>query len=241
MRDFFLLLSSTLGLIANLAAAAEPAVDGFEGWQAMRVIHQQGSPQRLLAVDLDGQGRQALVVVNHRQGRLDIYRWVPGKERQKPTAADPTRPNELPMAPEWSHHELALDNLPQDVAAHDLDADGKPELLVLCANPTRVQAYKQSSTDRWQQTAQWELLTGTPTGHGRLMLVRKLSGKQAELLVSFEQGIQVVPLVANSRATWLSPRESRGRNDWDLVDLNGDGTADLVEWSPQAHQTVRWF
>ena len=50
-----------------------------------------------------------------------------------------------------------------------------------------------------------------------------------------------MPLVAGSRAGWLSPRESRGRIDWALADVDGDGDKDLVEWSNVARQTVRWY
>ncbi|MBS0211465.1 MAG: hypothetical protein JSS27_21190 [Planctomycetes bacterium] len=226
---------------AALLAALPTEGDGFPGWQALRVIHQQGNPDRMFAVDLDGKGRQAVVVVNKRQGRLDVYRWTPPAEREAAKPGDPARPNDLPMAPDWSHHEVPLDELPFDAVPYDLDGDKRPELLVLCGNPMRVLAFKQTSRDRWERNAQWQLLTGTPAGHDKLMLVRRPAADAAELLISFEQGIQVVPLAAHSRATWLSPRESRSRLNWGLVDLNGDGALDLVEWSATPHQTIRWF
>src|SRR5688572_19411182 len=113
-------LSGASGLAATL-----------EGWQGLRVIKQEGSPTRLVVADLDGSGRKQIVVANTRLSRLDIYRWLPPADRPQPSAADPNRPNELPLAPDWSHTELDLDDLPLDVIVQDLDGDGRPELLLL--------------------------------------------------------------------------------------------------------------
>ena len=46
-------------------------------------------------------------------------------------AADAERPNDLPGTPDWKRTELALDEVPADALAHDLDGDGKPELVIL--------------------------------------------------------------------------------------------------------------
>lgn len=228
-------------LVAALALGGQARSATIEGWEGMRVIHQEGNPDRLIAADLDGSGRQQIVVVNARQSRLDLYRWLPKKDRTPPPAADRDRPNELPMAPEWSHAELPLEDIPVDVVAQDLDGDGRRELLVLCLPGTKLVQYRAGADGKWTKEVQWSLLAGSIAGRGHALLVRTLAGGKREALVSFEQGIQVVPLEQGSRPAWLSPRESRGRIDWKLADLDGDGDLDLMEWSQQPRQTVRWF
>jgi hypothetical protein len=224
----------------------------FQGWQGMRVIHQEGNPDRLVVGDLEGNGRRQVIVVNTRQSRLDIYRWLPAAERPTPTKSDPTRPNELPLAPEWDHQEVGLDELPADVVLHDLDGDRKPELLVLTGPQLKVLAFKQqpaaSDTKKpdskkavWKKTTQWDLLPSTPTGKGRLLLVRHPAKGKPELLITCEAGIQVLPLESGSRSAWLSPREKVSRTDWALADLDGDGDSDLIESTAQARQAVRWY
>lgn len=220
-----------------LALVASAAAQEFEGWQTLRVIHQEGSPDRMIAAPLDADGRESLVVVNARHSRLDIYRWQPKDKRSPPLPADPLRPNELPLAPEWSHTELPLEDLPADALVRQ--SGGKPELLVLSAT-NKVLSYQRDGGQAWKKTAHWDLLPGKTTGNGPLMLLRK-SGDKDELLISFEQGIQTLLLEPGSRAAWLSPRENRGRTDWKLLDLDGDGDQDLVEWTSQARQTVRWY
>jgi hypothetical protein len=233
-------------LTCMLAGTAAVAAAPFDGWQGMRVIALDGRADRLSIADLGGNGRDDIIVVNPRQARIDIYRWLDPAERMRADAADPERPNELPLAADWAHGEVSIDELPVDAVAHDLDDDGRPELLVLTSPSNRVAIYTQAADQppdgrgAWRKTGEWNLLAGAPAGRGSCLLVRDLPGGGHELLVSTEQGIQQLPLVPGSRAAWLAPREARGRFDWHLADLDGDGAADLVEWSPVARQVVRW-
>ena len=233
------------GLVAAAVGAAEPAA--FPGWRGMRVIPLDGRAERLITADLGHDGRDDVIVVNPRQARLDLYRWLPPAERVRADALDPERPNELPLAPDFAHGEISIDEMPVDAAAHDVDGDGRPELLVLTNPSNRISIYAQAG-DRpidakggWRKTGEWNLLAGTPTGRAGCLLVRDLPGGRHELLVSYEQGIQQLPLVRGGRPVWLAPRENRGRLDWHLADLDGDGDEDLVEWSSVARQVVRWY
>ncbi len=229
-------------------ALVAPAVAAeFAGWQGIRVIPLDGRAERLAVADLGNDGRDDVIVVNPRQARIDLYRWLPPDERTRADAQDPERPNELPLAPEWAHGEVPIDEMPVDAVVHDVDGDARPELLVLTNPSNRVSIYSQAADKpvdakgAWKKTGAWDLLAGTPTGKGGCLLVRDLPGRGHELLVSYEQGIQQLPLVRGSRAVWLAPRESRGRIDWYLADLDGDGDDDLVEWSSVARQVVRWY
>jgi hypothetical protein len=234
--------------LACLAAATAPAAaPGFDGWEGMRVIALDGRAERLLVADLGNDGRDDVVVVNPRQARLDVYRWLPPAERTRADAVDPARPNELPLAPDFSHGEIPIDELPVDALAHDLDGDKRPELLVLTTPSNKIAIYAQApdlspdARGAWKKTGERPLLAGTPTGRTCALLVRDVPGGRHELLASFEQGIQQLPLEPGGRASWLSPRESRGRIDWQLADADGDGDDDLLEWSSVARQSVRWY
>ena len=231
-----LILIVCLTAVGNVVSAAE-----FHGWEALRVVAVEGQPERFFAADLNADGRQELVLVNTRQSRLDLYRWLPPAERKPIQPSDPNSPNELPLAPDWGHAELALDDLPADAVAADLDGDKRPELLVVTGPTLKLSAYRQEADKRWQRFKHWDLLTGQLAGRGRIALLRTGANDKRELLISCEQGIQVVPLDDPGRAVWYHPRETAGRVDWRLADLDGDGDQDLLEWTTKANQSVRWY
>jgi hypothetical protein len=226
-------------LLAGHATTAMTA--DFHGWQGLRVVPTEGTPERIRAADLNGDGRDELIVVNTRQSRLDLYRRLDAKDRKPVPPADPDRPNELPLAPDWSHTEVPLDDLPADAIAADVEGDKNPELLVVTGPVLKLSVFKQEADGKWRSSRHWDLLTGTLAGREELLLVRTGAEGKREVLISCEAGIQVVPLEGAGRAAWFHPRETAQRVDWRLVDLDGDGDEDLVEWTVKANQTVRWY
>ncbi len=237
--------------LATPAAPSAPSTRGaealqaqgpstFPGWQGMRIIRMESSPQQLRAVDIDGDGRDDLLAIDSRQSRLELYRWLSPNDREAPKL-DAERPNDLPMAMEFKREEIALDKLPRDVICLDVDGDGKLELVVLVTPPNAVMVMKRDAAGKWSKSDSWDLLAGDLVGRNRLMLARKLEGGKTELLISFGDGIQTLNLEKGAKATWLSPRERKGRVDWWLLDVDGDGDDDLVEWTRESKQTVRWY
>lgn len=264
-------LAAAWGVMAAPAQANGLAdVEAFRGWETMRVVLQEGNPHRLRRVSIDGEGAESLIVVNRRHARLEFYRWLPPAQQEREAVRDPARPNELPMAPELGRDELTLDQLPDDVLAHDVTGDGRPELIILASSPREVLLFEHRETEatdaddaeerdrpRWRQTERWSLLDGTLSGRDRLMHVREpaeLPGareadqgeateaeapRRPELLVSFEEGVQRLTLAPRARPQWIEPRAGE-REAWWLLDLDGDGERDLVEFNPRSGRAVRW-
>ncbi len=216
----------------------------FPGWQGMRAIRVDGAPTQLIAADLDGDGREALIQVDARQSRLLIYRWVNRENRQDAPALDPERPNELPMAPEIRREEIPIEDLPRAVAAVQLDEDepGK-QLLVLTSPPLRLSVMQRQEVEgegkRWRRTRSWDIEDGNIGDSLRLLVRRTPAHHQA--ILSMEDGILLLDLVEDATPQWLSPRERRGRADLWLADVDGDGLEDLVEWVRGSNAAIRWF
>ncbi len=216
----------------------------FPGWQGMRVIEQKGRPSLIRAADLNGDGREELIVVNSRSSRLDIYAY-----RQTPNEAealDPSRPNDLPMAPDLGHQELQLENVPRDVLVQDLDGDGQPELILLASSPNQVAVYRREDKGEWEKQYKIDLLDGEIPTRRDVLLLRPMSvgnvqKKEWQLLVSLNNGIQQLLLEPGGRSKWMTPREQRGRVNWWLADLDGDGNDDLVEQTRESNESIRWY
>ncbi|MCC7146293.1 MAG: hypothetical protein IT443_07585 [Phycisphaeraceae bacterium] len=246
-------------LVFAATALAEQSQD-FSGWQGIRVIEQEGGPWYVRAADLEGDGRQELVVVNRQQSRLEIVRWLPPEEppeeRHELPAADPKRPNELPMAMDLERQEVLLERLPSDVLAADIDGDGQCELAVLVTSPNRLLIFKESAEDGWKEINRWDLLEGKFAGRSGMMVIRdhvaeeegengeergeSREGKEKEVLIGCDQGLQALVLREGARATWLRPVDKTERVAFWLADLDGDGEKDLLEWTRKSQQTLRW-
>lgn len=235
MRMFCNLLSCLAILLWCQATLAE-----FSGWQEHYVIHQDGHPRILRAADLNGDGRQELVVVNSRFSRLDIYQWLPPESRSEPESPEPDHPNDFPMAPEFRHLELQLERPPQDVVVEDLTGDGKSELIVLASPPNQIVVYSQVADGEWELQYQLDLLGGEITSGRSALLIRQADHDKRELLVSCSSGIQQLTLAPGGRARWLMPHEQRDRTNWWLADLDGDGREDLIEQTRDATEAIRW-
>ena len=229
-------------LLAILCAGPTTSADDpFPGWPVMRLIEQEGYPSVLRSGDLDQDGCDELIVVNTRFSRLDVYRWVRPDQRDAPLPPDEDRPNELPMAPEFRRQEVQLDQLPYDLLVADLDGDDRAELIMLAGPPNRILVYEQVLDEPWRQRDSFDLLPGQPGPMDHPLLLRPGTHAERQLLISFASGIQTLSLWTGSRAAWLTPREHRGRLNWWLADLDGDGDQDLVEQVREASESVRWY
>ena len=231
---------SIFAICATLSVSSAGAQE-FSGWETLRVIRQEGRPRILRAADLDGDGRQELIVVNNRSSRLDVYSWLDRASRKDPEAPEKEHPNELPMAPELKHTEVQLEHLPNDVVVEDLDADGNPELIVLVSPPSQVLVYRCDEEGDWGEQIEYDLLEGETSSKRRSLLLRRRNDGKFQLLVSLKSGIQQLLLEPGGRAQWLTPREKRDRVNWWLADLDGDGHEDLVEQTRESTDSIRWY
>lgn len=240
---------ASLGLVEATAWA-----DDFAGWEGLRVIEQDGYPARIRSADLDGDGDDELIVVNFRNARLDLYGWKQHGEGQAnntpPPRSDAAHLNDLPMAPEIELTEIPIQQPPIDVAVWPGvgSAESSATLLVLVADPNRLLQFTPDQEGHWKLSRQWDLLAGRPIGIDRVLhVIADAPNTSAQVLISTNEGIQTLTIGLQSArprqasARWLEPRESVGRNDWWIADLDGDERPDLVEWTNDPKQSLRWY
>ncbi len=230
-----------------LADAKTPPDSPFKGWQGMRVIQQESYPMRMTAADLNADGQDELVVINPRQARLEVYRYR-GPDAEAEPDQTPGKPNELPMAADFERVELGLENLPIDALAHDLDGDGRPELIVLVVAPNRLEVHSAKEGLDYQKVQTIDLLDGNYTGRSGALLI-DATGPTPTALVSMSQGIQTVPLMLPTemnkdarpgKPTWLDPKQDVSHVDWWLADLDHDGSPDLIQWTSKPDSSIIW-
>ncbi|WP_221435575.1 hypothetical protein [Algisphaera agarilytica] len=250
-----MMLSSYLAAASIGLSPGNTQAQDFAGWQGMRVIEQKGTPYRMQAADLDGDGDEELVIVNIRNARLDVYGWKDKDSAADDNTSTPTddlgKANDLPMAPELDLVEIPVRQPPIDVAvlAAPDGSDQHASLLVLVSDPNQlVEIAWDTEESSWKTARRWDLLSGRVSGVGDLLqLIPHSTYGSTTVLVSFEEGIQTLTLQADpdepvtQDTQWLEPRESGGRMNWWLGDLDEDGHLDLVEWTSQSNQSIRWY
>ncbi|NQZ59321.1 MAG: hypothetical protein HRT88_17855, partial [Lentisphaeraceae bacterium] len=206
---------SLLALVAPLSAAE------FKGWQDMRVIRHEGGFTYMEKVDLHGNGREALLLLNRRNSRVDIYRYLDSEQR-KAYKADPDRPNDLPMAEDFVRQEINFDRLPLHMCVANLDADKTKELLIITTSPLTLHRYDFNGKS-WDKSESWKLIE-EETQYNEILVHKN------KAYISSKTGVQTLELKAGAKVQWMQPREkSISREKWWLHDINDDGEKDLVD------------
>lgn len=205
----------------------------------------------MVAADLNADGRDEIIVVNLRNARLDLYAWQTGSDTDDDRDGVDGHVNDLPMAAELTLTEVAVRQPPIDVAAQPWGDGEAMQLFVLVSNPNKLLRFEFSDeNDKWVSKQSWDLLPGRYAGGGHLLkFVRPADSDTVTVLVSCFEGIQQLTLKPTAdgdanrraRARWLEPRETVNRNDWWLADLDGDGREDLLEWTSDTSQSLRWY
>ncbi|MCA9130354.1 MAG: hypothetical protein KDB22_24870 [Planctomycetales bacterium] len=241
MRSFSILMLATI-----LPGMAWADSTGFSGWEAMRVIEVDGRPSILRTADLDGDGRDELIVVNSRYSRLDIYafhRDDPKTDETETEEDEELGPNVLPLARNVKHTEIQLEQLPADVMPVPVTTQEGTEnlaLAILVSTPNRMLFYQLDSAGDWQQKRRVDLVEGTISSHNQMILVAD-QVDTAQLLIPFDNGIQRLPLGESAKASWIEPRDTHSFIDWWLADLDGDGHLDLIEQRVASDQSLVWL
>lgn len=232
-------LISSLSLV--LAIATSLADEGFIGWQGLRVIKSEYGTQSISPItiaDSEDNARQSIMLVKNRQSRIDIYSYqgTPDAIQQEKNLENP---NYLPMAEDFTKTEIPLTRLPYAATAFDVDQDGIDEIFLIQGAPLKFILLKQKN-DVWEETHEWEIANHNLTTF-QPILVRRL-GKDIQMLISFDNGIQIVDFDQKSGIEWLQPREkSIKRTRWWLADLDEDGDQDLVETVNSVSMPLRWY
>lgn len=213
-------------------------LNGFEGWQGLRVIKAENGAFKMLPIQLGDDEKKSLLVVKTRLSRLEIYTYT-GNSGALIDAVDYENPNYLPMAEDFSKAEISLTRLPLWANVFDVNEDGVDEIFLLQSDPLKLSVL-QKEEDVWRSLREWELLDGNLTTDNPI-LMRK-AGSSIEVFISFNNGIQIIDYDKEGVIDWLQPREKNiGRKHWWFVDLDSDEDLDLVESLDTVVSPLRWY
>ena len=193
---------------------------------AAKVDFATGSEPRGIAIaDMDGDGKLDLVVTNSNASSVSVYRNI-------------STAGSITTASFASGVQFTVGDHPYAVATGDLDADGKPELVVANLFSATVSVLKNTGTpgsiDASSFAAKADLVTGS---NPRFVALGDLDGDgKRDIAVSNEQAASVSVFRNNFTSGTLDVSSFSLKTDFTtgsnpvavaINDLDGDGKADL--------------
>ncbi len=212
---------------------------GFSGLEVSRF---NDGLRGLIKGDLDGDGATDLAVINNARSRIELLlRRREGEAPGEGTTTEADRINEL--AEEAFFHRVSYPTEEKlfALALADMDGDGRAELLFTGSSGQLTVA--------WHDARSTEAMP--PPRRVRLPDVGDITALRAG---DVDGDGRVDVLVCGARSTWLVRQDSHGElleaeelpaatpaaDDFELLDLNGDGKLDLLYVKLPSEWPLRW-
>jgi hypothetical protein len=223
-----------VGGIANLAAAASSTNRfGFAGPEIFPIDPQIGL---LHAADLDGDGRNDLVVVNNARSKITLLYNQTG--HTPPPAGDKLsfkrELNELPPDARFRVDSIASEKRIASLVVADLNGDGRPDIAYYGEPRELIVQYNQG-TNGWSMPKRWPIDDGQLTQNALIAGDLNNDGR-TDLLLLAEGFIYYLPQNAGhgfgepEKIPFTGPIKAV-----QVLDVDGDGLKDLllVDWESQ--------
>jgi hypothetical protein len=222
---FVLAMAAAFGSGACVACADEPAGElaQFYGFGRLELYKLQQRSANMLAADLNGDGRQDLILIDNSNSRLDLL-----QQRSMPAAATkPSRVNIIENDKRFDHRKIPVDREVAALAVGDFNSDGRKDLAWFAVPDQLVVVYQSEQADftgkrRFRlpdvQPAQWILAAGDVNGDQRDDLV--ILGKHDTYIVQQQANAELAAPVRLMNTT-----DNLGLAQ--IADLDGDGRNDL--------------
>jgi hypothetical protein len=239
-----LVLVAGLGIFPAAASAAaeapEPGLFGFTGPEILRLDNQIS---QLRVADLDGDGRNDVVVVNNLRSRINLLYNQTGNPNRAAAAGPKLKRdlNELPSDARFRVESLASEKRIAALVVADLNGDDRPDIAYY-GEPKELVVLFNEGAGQWSPPARWpiedgqispnSLTTGDVNGDGR-----------TDLMLLADACIYC--LEQTSAKALGDPRKipfSGALKAVQAVDADGDGRSDLllVNWEDRNPFRVRF-
>lgn len=228
------LLAAISGLALLATAAPAQPVEGlapYFGFDDMRIIKIDREPGPVVVGDFNGSGRPDLAIVNNRKSRIEMH-YLRAVPRTPEELQRVQRANELPQNPWYDREFVSVSNRISAITAHDVDGDGKLDLICAGVQPPELVVMRQVSSSRFEVMSR-QRVPNLASRRSGLAVADVMGDSQPELLAVVDGRINVYPLDSRGRlgepVILGSGSASAGAiRAFHIEDFDGDGRLDVL-------------
>jgi hypothetical protein len=182
--------------------------------------------QNLLSVDLNGNGKNDLLIVNNAKNRLDVLEQrEPGEVPEEPESLDV---NEIPPDTRMRLRKIPITRAVQSLDVGDLNSDGKPDLAYL-GEPSGLYIQYQDDKGDFSRTRQFSIDDALASGWALSIGDVNNDGRND---VAFLGRMNLYIALQNDEGMMEPPKRFRHAADGPslirVLDMNEDGRKDVV-------------
>src|SRR5690554_6404370 len=210
-------------VLASLAAAAQPAepLAPYFGFEDSRVVVADDGAGPLVAADFNADGRPDLALVNNRKSRIELF-YLRAEARSDEELRREYKVNELPPNPWYDHEKISVAHRVTALRSHDVDADGRLDLVYAGADPMELVVLRQESPSRFTLMSRTRV-RDLATRQDGLAIADVVDDARPEVLAIADGRIRVFPLYDRGRFGEPRALGSGGLQQIHVEDYNGDG------------------
>lgn len=238
---------SSLTAAASLLAASGPArpasaqpAEGlapYFGFREGRIVVADDGAGPAVAADFNGDGLPDLALVNNRKSRIELFYL-----RDQPRSDEELRRgygvNELPPNPWYDHERVSVAHRVTALRAHDVDADGKPDIVYAGSNPAEIVVLRQESPSKFEMLTRTRVRDLAARQSG-LEIADVVGDERPEVIAVADGKINVFPFDARGRLGEPATYGSGGVQQFYIEDYDGDGRADIAGIVPEDPAPLR--